>query len=98
MSYYVIMYLEFHCILSFYCVQKLVTILSRSPLPLLSPLPPLSILLLQRIIQRFDEEGMLYLVPQGADDDWYWIYATVTEGRTEPAYVVRHDFFLSNLY
>ena len=92
MSYYVIMYLEFHCILSFYCVQKLVTILSRSPPP------PLSILLLQRIIQRFDEEGMLYLVPQGADDDWYWIYATVTEGRTEPAYVVRHDFFLSNLY
>lgn len=92
MSYYVIMYLEFHCILSFYCVQKLVTILSRSPPP------SLSILLLQRIIQRFDEEGMLYLVPQGADDDWYWIYATVTEGRTEPAYVVRHDFFLNSLY
>ena len=43
----------------------------------------------QRILQRFDEEGMLYLVPQGADDDWYWIYATVTDGREKTAYVVR---------
>ena len=32
---------------------------------------------------------MLYLVPQGADDDWYWIYATVTDGREKTAYVVR---------
>lgn len=31
---------------------------------------------------------MLYLVPPGADDDWYWIYATVTEGRKNAAYVV----------
>lgn len=45
----------------------------------------------QRIIQRFEEEGMLYLVPLGADDDWYWIYATVTEGRKSPAFVVTND-------
>ena len=44
---------------------------------------------IQKILQRFDEEGMLYLVPQGADDDWYWIYATVTEARENAAYVVK---------
>ena len=31
---------------------------------------------------------MLYIVPQGADDDWYWIYATVTEDRQSTAFVV----------
>lgn len=40
-------------------------------------------------MQRFEEEGMLYLVPQGADDDWYWIYSTVAENRKNIAYVVR---------
>ena len=40
-------------------------------------------------MQRFEEEGMLYLVPQGADDDWYWIYSTVAENRKSVAYVVR---------
>ena len=33
---------------------------------------------------------MLYIVPQGADDDWYWIYATVTEARENAAYVVKN--------
>jgi hypothetical protein len=31
---------------------------------------------------------MMYVVPLGADDDWYWIYATVAEGRTSTAYAV----------
>ena len=34
---------------------------------------------------------MLYIVPQGADDDWYWIYATVTEDRYSTAFVVSQD-------
>jgi hypothetical protein len=45
----------------------------------------------QRIIKRFEEEGMLYLVPQGADDDWYWIFAACTENRSRPAFVITND-------
>ena len=32
---------------------------------------------------------MLYIVPSGANDDWYWIYATVNANRKSAAYVVR---------
>jgi hypothetical protein len=32
---------------------------------------------------------MLYIVPSGANDDWYWIYATVNANRRSAAYVVR---------
>ena len=43
---------------------------------------------LQRILERLVSENMLYVVPWGANDDWYWIYATVMEGRESTAYVV----------
>ena len=45
----------------------------------------------QRILKRFEDEKMMYVVPPGADDDWYWIMPTVTEGRTTEAYVVTND-------
>jgi pentatricopeptide repeat protein len=45
----------------------------------------------KRIIDRFKNENMLYLVPPGADDDWYWIYATVAKDRQSMAYVVTND-------
>jgi hypothetical protein len=34
---------------------------------------------------------MLYEVPTGGNDDWYWIYGTVYEGRKTHAYVVTND-------
>jgi hypothetical protein len=34
---------------------------------------------------------MLYEVPKGANDDWYWIFATLHEGRTRHANVVTND-------
>lgn len=44
-----------------------------------------------KLLEQLSKDEMLYTVPQGADDDWYWLYATVTEGRKEPAYVVTND-------
>ena len=43
----------------------------------------------QRILKRLEESNMLYIVPSGANDDWYWIYATVNTNRKNAAYVVR---------
>jgi hypothetical protein len=43
------------------------------------------------ILQRFRDEKLLYVVPQGGNDDWYWMYATVNEGRTNQAYVITND-------
>jgi hypothetical protein len=40
------------------------------------------------VLDRLDANDMMYVVPLGADDDWYWIYATVAEGRTSTAYAV----------
>lgn len=34
---------------------------------------------------------MLYEVSVGSNDDWYWIYATVHQGRKKHAYVVTND-------
>ena len=38
---------------------------------------------------------MLYIVPSGANDDWYWIYATVNANRKNAAYVVRMNVLSS---
>ena len=45
----------------------------------------------QRILDKFEKAGILYVVPQGANDDWYWIFITVTENRKKPAYVITND-------
>lgn len=45
----------------------------------------------QCILERFEEEGMLYVVPQWANDDWYWMFATVNENRKNMAYVITND-------
>ena len=45
----------------------------------------------QRILDKFESMGILYVVPQGANDDWYWIFVTVTENRKKPAYVITND-------
>ena len=37
----------------------------------------------QRILNKLEEEGMLYVVPPGANDDWYWMYSTIYEGKKE---------------
>lgn len=34
---------------------------------------------------------MLYEVPRGSNDDWYWIFATLYEGRKRHANVVTND-------
>jgi hypothetical protein len=46
----------------------------------------------QRIINRLRELDMLYVAPKGSNDDWYWLYSTVYEGRKTPAYVVSNDY------
>jgi len=33
------------------------------------------------ILDWLQKENMLFVTPQGSDDDWYWMYATVSEGR-----------------
>ena len=45
------------------------------------------------IIDKFERADHLYRVPQGGNDDWYWLYSTVCEGRTSdsPAFVVTND-------
>jgi hypothetical protein len=43
------------------------------------------------VIRRLEEKGRLYVVPRGANDDWYWLYATIYEGRRSPALVVSND-------
>ncbi|CAM9499214.1 unnamed protein product, partial [Ectocarpus fasciculatus] len=45
----------------------------------------------QRIVDRLKKMDMLYEVPKGADDDWYWIFATVNEGRSRHANVITND-------
>eukprot|EP01041_Mallomonas_annulata_P002215 gene2215-4303_t len=44
-----------------------------------------------RILNWLQQEVLLYVVPQGADDDWYWMFATMTANRTKPAYVITND-------
>jgi len=45
----------------------------------------------QRIIARLKSENIIYVVPNGADDDWYWLYATIAGNRTKLAYVITND-------
>lgn len=33
----------------------------------------------------------MYTVPNGANDDWYWMYSTIYPGRQNPAFVVTND-------
>jgi hypothetical protein len=44
-----------------------------------------------RILAEFKRNSMLYEAPKGSNDDWYWIFATVHEGRRGHAYVVTND-------
>lgn len=46
---------------------------------------------IQRIIDRFKTANMIYEVPKGANDDWYWIFATLYEGRRKHARVLTND-------
>jgi hypothetical protein len=45
----------------------------------------------REFLAEMEAEGILYSVPYGAEDDWYWMYATVYEGRSKPALVVTND-------
>jgi len=40
-------------------------------------------------LERLRSEGRLWITPQGSNDDWYWIYASVLDGE--------HDFVSSSL-
>eukprot|EP00606_Chrysophyceae_sp_TOSAG23-5_P001513 GSChrysophyteH2.ASY1.ANO1.760.1 assembled CDS len=42
-------------------------------------------------IDRLRAKKMLYVVPSGCNDDWYWMYATVSNERDSRAYVVTND-------
>ena len=35
----------------------------------------------QELIQRLQEQHMLYASPFGSNDDWYWIFAAVKAGK-----------------
>ena len=43
------------------------------------------------VLERLQKNNMLYITPQGSDDDWYWMYCTVNEGRKSSSYVVTND-------
>ena len=43
------------------------------------------------VLERLQKNNMLYITPQGSDDDWYWMYCTVSEGRKCSSYVVTND-------
>ena len=45
----------------------------------------------QAILSRFENEGMLYVVPQGGNDDWFWVYATIHKLRRRHAFCVTND-------
>jgi proteinaceous RNase P len=45
----------------------------------------------QAFIQQLRDENMLYVVPNGSNDDWFWLYATLYKGRRSPAFVVTND-------
>ncbi len=42
-------------------------------------------------MERLEKEDMLYAVPRGANDDWYWMYSTLYPGRKSQAFVVSND-------
>ncbi len=44
-----------------------------------------------QILKKFEDENMLYLVPPGGNDDWYWIYATVSATNPLPSYAITND-------
>ena len=43
------------------------------------------------VLERLQNKNMLYITPQGSDDDWYWMYCTVSEGRKSSSYVITND-------
>lgn len=44
-----------------------------------------------QILKKFEDENMLYVVPPGGNDDWYWIYATVSATNPLPSYAITND-------
>lgn len=45
----------------------------------------------EKLLVKFQKQNMLYVVPQGGNDDWFWMYATLHTNRTAPAYVITND-------
>ena len=43
------------------------------------------------MLQRYRDEGMLYVVPSGGNDDWYWMYSSILENQGHGAFVVTND-------
>jgi hypothetical protein len=43
------------------------------------------------VLQGLRDRNMLYVVPNGSNDDWFWLYATLYRGRCSPALVVTND-------
>jgi len=43
------------------------------------------------IIDKLKADKMLYVVPPGCNDDWYWMFATVSDGGDTRAHVVTND-------
>ena len=58
----------------------------------------------QQILDWLEKENMVYQVPLGANDDWYWMYSTIYNGRKKPALVVssprpyKLNMFTKNVY
>lgn len=47
--------------------------------------------MMQRIIKKLSDMGVLYLTPGGLDDDWFWIYPTLVGGSKSRIRVVTND-------
>ena len=47
----------------------------------------------RRILDNLMRRNMLYVVPNGANDDWYWLLSTIYKNRSpdRPGYVVTND-------
>eukprot|EP01035_Chromulina_nebulosa_P018670 gene18670-24417_t len=44
-----------------------------------------------QFLLQLQRDNMLYLVPDGSEDDLFWMYATIYEGRSSPSYVITND-------
>ena len=75
-----------------YCCSCVSWCVDVDIMPSLCALIAIFCMYLQRIIRKLQANDMVYITPSGANDDWYWLYATIYEGRSTPACVVSNDF------
>ncbi len=50
----------------------------------------------QELLRQLTEAGSFYATPAGSNDDWYWIYASVTAG--ERGLLVSNDEMRDHIF